>query len=185
MSRCRRVLAPRVVARLCIAVSLCVALLAGSASGEVIDRVLAVAGGEVILLSDVRAAGSLGLIDVGGAADPTAAILARLIDRTLVIAEVNRYAPPEPEPQAVDDEVRIVRERFATAQAYLAALADCGLDEPLLRERVRQNLRIRAYLDQRFGADTPERAEAAIAAWVASLRRRAEIVNLYVPVIAP
>ena len=50
-------------------------------------------------------------------------------------------------------------------------------DEHELREMVRQNLRIRAYVDQRFASDTPERAQAAIADWVAGLRRRSEIIE--------
>lgn len=171
--------------RVLVIACVCALVLGRGASAEVIDRVLAVAGGEVILLSDVRAAETLGLVDARDAADSTGVILSRLIDRTLVLDEVNRYAPPEPEPAAIDDDVRIVRDRFATAAEYETALADVGLDEALLREMVRQNLRIRAYLDQRFASDTPERAQMAIADWVAGLRRRAEIVNLYAPASAP
>src|SRR5688572_16286271 len=69
---------------------------------EIIDRVLAVAAGNLIMLSDVNAARDLGLIVPGEAADPSREILSRLIDRALVLAEVDRYAPPEPEAAAVD-----------------------------------------------------------------------------------
>ena len=68
--------------------------IAGVARAETIDRVLAVAGGQVIMLSDVTAALDLGLVPEGGAADSgtdrTGAALARLIDRALVLVEVNR-----------------------------------------------------------------------------------------------
>lgn len=46
-----------------------------AAQPELIDRVLAVAAGEVITLSDVRAARELGRVDVGQAADPVRAVL--------------------------------------------------------------------------------------------------------------
>ena len=71
-------------------------LAGGVARAETIDRVLAVAGGQVILLSDVTAALDLGLVSDDGAADRVGAALAKLINRDLVLVEANRYAPPEP-----------------------------------------------------------------------------------------
>src|SRR5262245_29227888 len=68
---------------------------------ETIDRVLAVAAGQIITLSDVNAARDLGIATPGAAADPVRAVLSQLIDRELVLAEVERYAPPEPAPDAV------------------------------------------------------------------------------------
>jgi hypothetical protein len=52
-----------------------------------------------------------------------------------------------------------------------------------VREIVRQNLRLRAYLDQRFTSpdgDQPRR-QMLIDDWVVSLRRRTPIINLYTP----
>jgi hypothetical protein len=150
-------------------------------AAELIDRVVAVVSGDLILMSDVRAATTLGLVDTAGAADPMRTALTRLIDRALVLDEVSRYLPPEPDADAIDSELRLVRERFATPQAFAAAMTDLGLSDAELREIVRQNLRIRAYVDQRFAADTPERSQAAIADWVAGLRRRAELIDTYTP----
>lgn len=146
---------------------------------EIIDRVLAVVAGDVIMLSDVRAARDLGLVDAGPAADPDRAVLSQLIDRALILDEVERYAPPEPNADAVDRALSEVRARFPSERAFAAALARVGLDERQLRAMVRQNLRMRAYLDQRFAGETAERGEAIIAAWVAGLRGRAAIVDLY------
>lgn len=127
--------------------------LAGSVAhaSEVIDRVLAIVGGTMITLTDVTAARDLGLIAVPAAADPVREILPRLIDRELILAEVDRYAPPEPSAEAVDAEMLVVRERFATNEAFQTALTRSGINESHLRETLRQNLRIQAYLDQRFG----------------------------------
>ena len=68
----------------------------GVARAEVIDRVLAVVGGQLITLTDVIAARDLRLVAPPTGADPTRDLLSKLIDRELVLAEVERYAPPEP-----------------------------------------------------------------------------------------
>ena len=43
---------------------------------------------------------------------------------------------------------------------------------------MRENLRIRAYLDQRFSA-SDERRQQVVDDWIAGLRRRADIIDLY------
>lgn len=163
---------------------LCLALLFAMAgrvrADEIIDRVLAVAAGDLILLSDVRAALALGTVPSDGAPDRVRAALSRLIDRALVLDEVNRYAPPEPGANQVDRALADVRARFDSTQAFDLALVQAGLDLGQVLEALRQDLRIRAYIDQRFTADTPERVRAAIDEWMAGLRRRADIVDLYV-----
>jgi len=162
-------------------VFVCVAAVAGSATlarAEIIDRVLAVVSGDLITLSDVTAARDLGLETADGAADPTRAILSKLIDRELVLAEVERYGPPEPNPETIDAEDARVRAHFASPAAYADALRRSGIDEAHLRETLRQDLRIRAYEDQRF-ASAGEQRQALVDEWVASLRRRATIADLY------
>lgn len=148
-----------------------------AATADVLDRVIAVANGDVILLSDVRAAQRLSLVEAAVAAGGDRTIVAALIDRALMLDEVNRYAPPEPQADAVAAAVQSVRARFASADAYTKVLAEVGLSEAQLTELLRQNLRIRAYLAQRFVADAPGRADAAIAEWLAGLRRRASIID--------
>ncbi len=154
---------------------------AALAQGEVIDRVLAVAGGEVITLSDVRAALELGRVDVGAAADPVRAVLSQLTDRALVLAEVNRFAPPEPTAVALDEAFLAVTARFPSSAAFDAVLVRQGIDPAFVRELLREDLRIRAYLDQRFTADTPAEQRRLVDEWVAGLRRRSDVVDLYEP----
>lgn len=143
-----------VVGLLCGAV-LAITPVGAVAASEVIDRVLAVVAGNLIMLSDVAAARDLGLVSPGAASDPVREILSRLIDRALMLAEVERYAPPEPGADAVDRELRAVQSRFASASAFARALARVGVGEKHLRETLRQDLRIRAYLDQRFTVAPP------------------------------
>jgi hypothetical protein len=201
-----------------ILLSIAVLLLAAVAvSAEIIDRVLAVVSGDVILMSDVTAARALRLVSVEETGDPVRAVLSKLVDRELVLAEVDRYAPPEPDATAIDGEMDTVRSRFASPEAFEAVLSRSGLDEGHLRETLRQELRVRSYLEQRFTASSPSEAEiqqyyrshqaeferagqpvplaavrpavvqavtsemrqAMIADWIAGLRRRADINDLY------
>ena len=163
-----------------ISVVLAGVLVAGPARAETIDRVLAVVAGQLITLTDVTAALDLRLQTTDGAADPVRAVLSKLIDRELILTEVDRYAPPEPTAEAVDREVQRVRARFPSQDALDAALARSGIDERHLRETLRQDLRMRAYLDQRFTAAT-DRRQALLDDWMAGLRRRGDVIDLYLP----
>ena len=162
-----------------IGLALLLAALAVSPThAETIDRVLAVVAGQLITQSDVTAAIDMGLQSPAAASDPVRAVLDKLIERELVIAEVERYAPAEPTTEGVDREVQRVRERFPSAAAFSAALERSGIDEKHLRETLRQDLRVRAYLDQRFSPGTERRA-GLVNEWVAGLRRRGDVVDLY------
>src|SRR5580765_8550436 len=166
--------------RLQIGITLMLASLAGHVGrAETIDRVLAVVAGQLITLTDVTAALDLRLQTPEGAADPVRGVLTKLIDRELILAEVDRYAPPEPTAAAVDGEVERVRARFPSQDALDAALARSGIDEKHLRETLRQDLRMRAYLDQRFTAAS-DRRQTLVDEWMAGLRRRADVIDLYV-----
>ena len=119
---------------------------------DVIDRILAVVGGELITLSDVTAAVKLGLVPAPRAGgDVVRVALDALISRQLELAEANRYQPPEPAQADVQARFDEVRRRGGTAEALAATLAQAGLSEEQLRLRVRDDLRIEAFLAQRFG----------------------------------
>jgi hypothetical protein len=145
-----------VLTRLLVAASLAGLGLAGGARAEIIDRVLAVVGGHIITLSDVRAATALGLVNTAGAADPIGAALDHLIGRELMLGEVERYQPPEPGAAAVAELLKTVRGRFPSEAAFGEALRLAGTTDARLRETLRDELRIQAYLDERFaGAARP------------------------------
>ena len=150
----------------------------GVSRAETIDRVLAVVAGQIITLTDVTAARDLRLETTDGAADPIRALLSKLIDRELILAEVERYAPAEPTAEEVERETARVRARFVSPEELAGALARSGIDDTHLRETLRQNLRIRAYMEQRFAA-TADRRQELVDQWLAGLRRRADIIDLY------
>jgi hypothetical protein len=130
------------------------------AQPELLDRTLALVGGQAITLSDVRAAMALGLVD-----DPKATIAevtSRLVDRELILREVQRYAPPAPEEAAIEARLDAIRSRVAGPLA--ATLAAHAFTETRLRAWVRDDLRTQAYLEQRFAsASQPSDSEVAAA----------------------
>lgn len=129
--------------------------LGASAGAEIIDRVLAIVGGEVVTLSDVYAALALKLVDPAGAADPVGSALSFLIDRRLVVGEVDRYVPPEPDVSAIERRVIELRRPLPADASTVPGLARLALDDQRLRALAREDLRIESYLTQRFAADVP------------------------------
>jgi hypothetical protein len=129
------------------------------AAADVIDRVLAVVGSHVITLSDAQAAIRVGLIVVGGAPDTIGAALDELIDRQVVLDEVNRYTGIEPDPAAIESGIASLRQRFPSREAFDEALAGTSLTERRLSDFVRDDLRITTYLEQRFEATPATEAE--------------------------
>jgi hypothetical protein len=165
--------------------------LAPAQPGELIERTLALVGGQVITLGDVRTATALGLVEADAVTD-TATVTARLVDRLLMLREVERYAAIEPPPRDIDERLRTVVARAGGHDRLAGVLAAGGVSEPTLRAWIRDDLRIASYLEQRFspavalpgaaGEDRDqlagERRAALIADWIADLRRRTPIVDL-------
>ena len=118
---------------------------------NVIDRILAVVSGGLILQSDVTAALRLQLVAVPAQGDRIQGALDRLIERRLMLVEVDRYGPPEPSRAEVDAAVGEIDKRIASGVQLDAILRETGFTVDQLRLYVRDDLRIRAYLQQRFG----------------------------------
>ncbi len=135
-----------------------------------VDRTLAIVGGRTITLSDARTAIRLGLVE---GAEVDVAVVERLVARELMLREADRYTPPPPAADAVAARMEEVRAR-AGSEAGLASILDAGgFTEARLTGWLRDDLRIAAYLQQRF-AQNDRRADL-IADWVADLRRRTDV----------
>ena len=146
-------------------------------SQDLLDRTLALVGGQAITLSDVRAAIELGLVEE--ATDNVADMTNRLVDRELILREVQRYSPPAPSDSAVDARVNAIVKRFASPIAFMKVLETHGFTETRLRAWVRDDLRTEGYLAQRFAsAGTPERRRELVVDWLSDLRRRTDVVIL-------
>ena len=129
---------------------------------EIIDRVLAVVDGQIITLSDARAALKFGLLPADVSTDPIDAAMRRLIDRRLMMNEVERYAPNEPPAQAIEKGLAAIQARFKDALAFETALNQSGLTREQLRLFSRDSTRLETYLQQRF-ASSAEPSEDDIA----------------------
>jgi len=167
------------------------------ATGEIIDRVVAILPGAVVTQVDVQVALELGLVEAQPGGDRFSAALSALIDRLLMLNEVRRVMPPDPAPSAVQARLAQMRARFDSPAAFARALGAGGLDNAILEVHAADDLLLSAYLEERFGVaaqptpqemqqlDGPararlviERRQTLIAAWVAELRRRADITVL-------
>lgn len=152
-----------------IAVSACLVVAtwgparAQAPAGELLERTLAIVGGAVVTRSDVGMADALQLF--ADSAVPAGPTLTRLVDRQLMLQEVARFAPPEPAADAVRARVAMVRTRAGGDAAVTAALARGGRDAAELEAWVRDDLRLAAYLDQRF-ASAGAPVDADLATWV-------------------
>jgi hypothetical protein len=133
---------------------------ADRAAGEIIDRLLAVVDGAPITQSDVAGATRLGLVAAPAVPDAVPPVLERLIERRLMLVEVDRYAPPDPAEADVDRALDAVRARVGPA-ALDVVLAQTGSSLDQLHRFVRDDLRIQAYLQQRFGALQPTESDVA------------------------
>ena len=151
------------VARSCV--TLLAVLVLGAClahAAQVIDRVLAVVGSQVVTLSDARAVMEFGFVEPRRGVDPTADAVQYLVNRQLMLSEVDRYSAPSPDAAALAKRVAAIRSHFPSDAAYQQALARTAFTEGRLRDLVGDNLRIEGYLDQRFSAaaqPTPDEVE--------------------------
>ncbi len=158
---------------------------------QLVERTLAIVGGRAVTLADVRTAMALALVadtvDIDAATES-------LVERVLVLREVERYAPPEPSEQTVTERLEELAARVSEAEVAEVLTAG-GFSEARLRAWIRDDLRIAAYLEQRFAltADlsveqaapevrarlSAQRRASLIADWVTDLRRRTPVVELW------
>lgn len=150
---------------------------AGLAQSVTIDRILAVVAGHVIMQSDVRAFVDLRLVDIGAENDE--AVLIYLIERRLVLDEVDRYVVANPPPAILERRFNQLMAGFASEESFRHALARVGFTEDDLRQVLQDDARRDAYMENRFGAVTgPIERDTTVADWVTSLVRRGQVVRM-------
>jgi hypothetical protein len=164
-----------------------------SDTAVVLDALAATVGPRIIRVSELRLARDLGLVSH---ADDTPTLLERLVDRALMLVEIDRFQQPPPPNTQVDALLEQVHARLGP-ERWQTALARSGVDEAHVRAVIADDLRLEAYLRQRFGplaevtadtgaapADAPtvgaeerrrRRFDELVAAWIAELRARGEI----------
>jgi hypothetical protein len=118
---------------------------------QMLDRIVATVGQQVITLSDARAASGLGLLPDASAL-PLATVVERLVDRELMRAEIDRFGVMAPAPELLATRIDAIRKRFANQAAFDAALEAHGLSDARFRAWVADDWRIEQYIQQRFDA---------------------------------
>ncbi|MBI3263932.1 MAG: hypothetical protein HYZ58_12390 [Acidobacteria bacterium] len=97
----------------------------------------------------MNAALALGVIGAPAGPSQESAATEQLIQRQLVLAEVARFAPPEPDAAVVEREIASMKARAGTR--LTSVMQATGIDDARIRDMARDTLRIQAYLNQRFG----------------------------------
>jgi hypothetical protein len=130
-----------------------------------LDRIVSRVAGRIITLSDVRQARELRLVEDTSS---DAAAVRALENRWLILGEIGRAAPLPPASEA---EMAARRAEWqAAAGGRAAAMSDVDVQAWL-----RDDLRIRAYLDRQFGMLPEGERGRARAEWIGRLRQRAEL----------
>lgn len=138
---------------------------ASAAAAQIeLDRILSRAGGRIVTQSDVRQARNLKLVDDTSSDD---AVRRALEDRWLILNEIGRAAPLSP---ASDAELAARRGEWEAGGGSPAAMSEGDLQNWL-----RDDLRIRAFLQRQFGSLPEGERARARAEWLARLRARAEL----------
>ena len=133
-----------------------------------IDKTLSRIYGAALMSSDVRQAKLLRLVPSATTDD---AVLAALENRLLILHETAKNARLEPAKEAIEAAKDSWRRGLPQGSDVTALMTRAGMTEQTLDGWFRDDLRVAAYLNQRFGT-VPDR-EARISSWVSDLRRRA------------
>lgn len=127
----------------------------GLLRAEVIDRVAAAVGWNVIttseIVEEIRVTAFLNGEKPEFSADSKRAAAARLVEQTLIAREMAAGQFPAPEPAEVDrtlDEVK--KQRFASEAEYRRSLVEYGLQEEDLRRHLLKQLATLRFVDLRF-----------------------------------
>lgn len=119
-----------------------------------VDRIVAVVDEDPIFFSDVERAIALGLVSTADGEDVEGLrrrVLDRLIDQRLQLHVVERYDfGPLPKAE-VDRQVDSLRQQFGSSQAFDDQMRALGIDEAVLRQLLRRQLRVLIYVEERLG----------------------------------
>ena len=155
-----------------------ISLLGPTAQAEVVDRVVAVVGGQLVVASDIALEEVLVTID----ASPSPFWDRMPVEERLIDAAVIRHLAGElPLYQPHSEEVRArlegARAHFAGRAAWMDFLASWGLDEGGLRQLLRRRMVVERYLARSIPVDTGDRDawQESCDVLLSSVRPRTEI----------
>jgi hypothetical protein len=136
-----------------------------------IDRVLWNFNGTIITTSDVWQARQLKL--VASDLDTDDKILRALQNRQLILMEVRRVPPPPPAAGEIESRRREWEATLGTGTDVRGVLSKAGMSEKACDTWIADDLRIRAYLRERFGMLPDAERGPRTDEWLRGLRQRA------------
>ena len=133
-------------------------LLAGIAQAQVIDRMVAVVNKHVILESELDQAARVEFLLQGKSIDKMtqtdrAAVLDRLVDRSLLDQQIVNPSMLDPTPEELAAKIKEVRSAIpdsATDEQWNAILAEYGLTQQDVQEQLTSEFHILRFIDLRF-----------------------------------
>ena len=123
----------------------------GGRAQEVIDRIVARAENDVILLSDIHQLAEYQVF-VDGKAESDEQILERLIDQWIVRTEAAAARFPQPSDQDVQRSLARLQRSFSSSESFEERKKQSGLTEEEILRQLKSQLYLSNYLDSRFRA---------------------------------
>ena len=145
-------------------------------TSDVLDSVLAFVDGQVIMRSDVRAFSDLGLVAPPATSDDDERVLTALIERQLILSEVDRYVVDDPTSVEVAARFDEVVDRVGGETSFDRLLPLVGLERGDVLQIVLDDLRIERYLAGRFPSSDVR--SDLVDEWIASLTARADVLRV-------
>ena len=142
----------RGVAKLAMAIWLATALAGTARAQQVVDRIVARVGDDIITLSDIQELGRYQQL-VQRKEQPQAERLRELIEQWVVQRDATLSGFRAPAKADVDKAFAGLEKRFSSPKAFEARLKELGLSESDARRMVERQLFLSRYLDFRFRAE--------------------------------
>lgn len=134
--------------RACL-ILLCFSLLLPTAAQQVVDRIIARIGEDILMLSELRELRAFQQLVEGRSADRHE-LFEQLVRQWIVISEARAANFPPPEPQQVTAAFEQLAGSFGSPEAWRARLRDAGLTEAAVRRLLERQLYVATYLDYKF-----------------------------------
>ena len=136
-----------------------------------IDRTLWSYNGAIITTSDVWQARQLRLVPADATTDDQ--VLRALQNRQLMLLEIRRVPPPAPGAADIAAHRREWESSFGAGADMRTLLTKAGMSEKACDGWLTDDLRIRAYLRERFGMLPESERATRTEEWLRGLRQRA------------
>jgi len=165
--------------RTSLRLAMCVALWAGFATAEIVDRISVVIANSVIkqsdILSEIRVTDFLNgvKLDLGITAQKEAA--SRLIDQKIIRKAMEAGLYRAPSRAEVDQLLQQIRQRFASEAAYRRELNAYGISVDLLKEHLLWQIAVVRFVGLRFQGSDADAVNQQFFTWLDESRKTSRI----------